>query len=566
MKSENINAIILSPRRFLSGTPMGDGLENVNTTPLADGALCYVQTGVGQGIWQLQKSSTETPNGYSAVAPTAGPGRWILQISANSSAIPGETFEIWVDEATGADTNPGTQSSPFATVTRAWEYIGMSVYQDGIVNVGPGDYEMDLFFYERDIRRNLKFKGSDVDVVVPFTEIDANTGILIDCTTAAPGWTVDAYKGLHAYAYDSTGTTILARWTIGENTANTISVLSPKNTNVPAGSQVQVVRPAARLIPPAGTDSRSSVIGGGKYRAFSSEFGRRAQPGLIWENLEINVPAGRYDTFFMSGSHVFVGTIFYGAATGFGQGVYFTRGSQVWSGSYQESGTATTEIYPDITNAYMAGWGLSMFDAVDARNPGYVSVDGGWFVGSLVTGSFRALGAAYCFFISGWRNTGSTSYNQYGAFDSGNGGDIQLYDGQRAGNGASYAQSGWVGNSLPAFYAAEGSVVEMAGPDMIDAGTGDHVFTRTGFVRVGNYTSTFPNAGAHGAHAIYGGVVRLTSGGNTDYAWLGDAVAGQTNPLTRPAGAWAVNESTSDQAAAFTDLPTDGGSAIFRTS
>lgn len=83
MTQEATTAIILSPRTVATGDPAGDALENINTNTLADGSLCYVSSGA-QGEWQLQKESTDTPNGTTIVEPTSGPGRWFLKITPGS--------------------------------------------------------------------------------------------------------------------------------------------------------------------------------------------------------------------------------------------------------------------------------------------------------------------------------------------------------------------------------------------------------------------------------------------------------------------------------------------------
>lgn len=87
MSQESTGSIILFPRQVATGDPTGNALENINTHVLGDGALCYVESGAGQGLWQLQKASTDTPDGTTIVAPTAGPGRWFIK-NFPGAAIP----------------------------------------------------------------------------------------------------------------------------------------------------------------------------------------------------------------------------------------------------------------------------------------------------------------------------------------------------------------------------------------------------------------------------------------------------------------------------------------------
>lgn len=76
MTQEALSVIILSPRQIATGDPAGRALENIITNPISDGALCYVQTGPGEGEWQLDKSATDPPDGTTIVEPIGGPGRW----------------------------------------------------------------------------------------------------------------------------------------------------------------------------------------------------------------------------------------------------------------------------------------------------------------------------------------------------------------------------------------------------------------------------------------------------------------------------------------------------------
>jgi len=78
--NESTGVIILSPRLIATGAPAGKSLENIITNPIANGALCYVETGAGQGEWQLQKEATDAPDGVTIVKPIGGPGRWFKKL------------------------------------------------------------------------------------------------------------------------------------------------------------------------------------------------------------------------------------------------------------------------------------------------------------------------------------------------------------------------------------------------------------------------------------------------------------------------------------------------------
>lgn len=72
--------MILSPVLVATGDPAGESLENFNTNVLANGAICYVEGGPGQGEWQLQKEAVDAPDGVTIVEPIAGPGRWFIKL------------------------------------------------------------------------------------------------------------------------------------------------------------------------------------------------------------------------------------------------------------------------------------------------------------------------------------------------------------------------------------------------------------------------------------------------------------------------------------------------------
>jgi hypothetical protein len=60
-------------------------LQNINTTPLPNGAICYVNA--QRAAYVLDKFSDASANGASIFAPIAGPGRWVL-LTASSGGAP----------------------------------------------------------------------------------------------------------------------------------------------------------------------------------------------------------------------------------------------------------------------------------------------------------------------------------------------------------------------------------------------------------------------------------------------------------------------------------------------
>lgn len=107
MSQDSTGSIVLSPRNVAVGDPAGSALENINTNDLADGALCYVNSGAGQGEWQLQKEAIDAPDGVTIVAPTAGPGRWFIKLLPGPGGGGGGSILAVLATARGA-TNPET--------------------------------------------------------------------------------------------------------------------------------------------------------------------------------------------------------------------------------------------------------------------------------------------------------------------------------------------------------------------------------------------------------------------------------------------------------------------------
>ena len=75
----------LGARAVLLGTDNGNSLQNVNTTDLDDGCLCYVTEFAA--YYMLDKASTSTPVGDVIVQPAAGPGRWLFLVGPDVSEL-----------------------------------------------------------------------------------------------------------------------------------------------------------------------------------------------------------------------------------------------------------------------------------------------------------------------------------------------------------------------------------------------------------------------------------------------------------------------------------------------
>ena len=66
---------ILGPRATVLGA--GDAIENVNTSNLPDGAMCWVTD--EQALYRFILESTATADGSNIIEPNGGPGRWFRE-------------------------------------------------------------------------------------------------------------------------------------------------------------------------------------------------------------------------------------------------------------------------------------------------------------------------------------------------------------------------------------------------------------------------------------------------------------------------------------------------------
>ena len=94
----------LGSRAVLFGTDDSESLQNVDTTNLDDGALCYVTNFAA--YYMLDKALSDAPVGDVIIAPASGPGRWVFLVSAGAS-------EIWMSmKITGSQASSNlTQST-----------------------------------------------------------------------------------------------------------------------------------------------------------------------------------------------------------------------------------------------------------------------------------------------------------------------------------------------------------------------------------------------------------------------------------------------------------------------
>lgn len=118
---------VLAPRATLLGSGDSDSLQNVNTTPLPDGSLCWV--GDQTAFYVLHKDGTDTPISPIVVAPAAGPGRWFQIPTGDGTGLPTE-LTPYNFGAVGDDTADDT------VAVQAWVNAIVSTGRIGVVPEG----------------------------------------------------------------------------------------------------------------------------------------------------------------------------------------------------------------------------------------------------------------------------------------------------------------------------------------------------------------------------------------------------------------------------------------------
>ncbi len=167
---------LLGTRAVATGSPVGDSLENVNTTTLDNGARCYVTGGAGAGEWQWQFDATDTADGTTIVEPVAGgAGRWFKKsepgVAPTPAAIDSATFGMPSTPTWSPSGPPGSawagplnQISGNLTSTN----ITLTANSKGVKLVLPGRYLVSV--------------SCDVIVPVPVTDVL----VFINGSTQAP--------------------------------------------------------------------------------------------------------------------------------------------------------------------------------------------------------------------------------------------------------------------------------------------------------------------------------------------------------------------------------------------
>jgi hypothetical protein len=98
---------LLAPRASVLGTGDGDSLQNIDTTILANGSLCWVNANAT--LYRLDKLSVAASAPDAVIVPASGPGRWVAlsnnelvaegrmsMFRPNAATVVIATINVWV--------------------------------------------------------------------------------------------------------------------------------------------------------------------------------------------------------------------------------------------------------------------------------------------------------------------------------------------------------------------------------------------------------------------------------------------------------------------------------------
>lgn len=215
---------ILSDRIVAAGPSDRFSLENITTTPLPDGCLCWVNSGPGRGEWQLDRIAVDPPDGVTVIAPISGPGRWFKKWTSgpgtggsgapgapnnsvqfnNGGLFGGSSQNLFALAAAGLGPRQTLRSSSNTDVATGW------FIEDSLGNIAAN-----LSFTDDPVPANQFVTLSGTG----FVQIEAAIGILqlksatdLQLTRGAVTWTWPAADGTAGQVLTTDGAGLLS-WT-----------------------------------------------------------------------------------------------------------------------------------------------------------------------------------------------------------------------------------------------------------------------------------------------------------------------------------------------------------------
>jgi hypothetical protein len=368
------------------------------------------------------------------------------------------------------------------------------------------------------VKIGVKIEGVDTALVSPPLTLTSATGLALNFSGLAPGWTVGQWSG-----YDimfSAGPSAIAakqKRTILWNTTDTIylGVLPETAAAGPpvAGDEFYIVEPAATL--DISSSGRICLIGGTGYNPRLGSGRLSVEPRVTLQNLSLVNSQTTGATVSLTGSFRLNGVHFIRSTPGY----LIIAAQNIQSGTFVEAASDPDRM--------LNGWAMSTRGAIRPllQLNSLVSELNGYSGGQVT-----AINAALLMLHSGMAAEGVGTW-PHGAWGSAGGAMISTQ--------VSSVAKIWAQGTI-ADFSTEGGFIELY-TAVNHLATCDFARVQDGGqVDIAATPVAFGGAGGMGTVCRFGSRIRL----NVDGSTLGPAVLGAVAPVTRPAGPWAVNEIT----------------------
>jgi hypothetical protein len=214
---------LASPRAFTQiqfATDPGEALENINTTNMPDGAMCYCTD--NRALYILDKTSTDAAVLDAIVVPIAGPGRWFVALINSSGGVDLFNANAYLDNP--PDTVVIADNTSIWTALAANQFVRQGTFISGLFTLNG-------------TTGVITYNGPNQNFLCVATfsigssTTDATIDVAVDCagtsqtallgTTSSPNWSQNAF-------YDQASLT-------------RISISAPRVVALRAGNTIQGV-------------------------------------------------------------------------------------------------------------------------------------------------------------------------------------------------------------------------------------------------------------------------------------------------------------------------------------
>lgn len=254
MTAQNsVGALLINPKEVATGEPEGDSLENENTNILGNGVLCYVGTGVGKGLWQLDKYSTATPDGTTIVEPIAGPGRWL---KVSGGGIPGLTVNNVEQLVYQSDF--GSNNTYIEQITTVIDGTNTTVSRSKVIAILDGVDETPIEYVVSGLSVN-GITPEEVNTTIETNRLVAEITVTVNRADGS-SWKAQKWIATWRYVDDATGYAAESVYQLSDATGPNTTTLTATVTGTPALPTVLIGQSSTADQPRYMIDSEVTLI------------------------------------------------------------------------------------------------------------------------------------------------------------------------------------------------------------------------------------------------------------------------------------------------------------------